>query len=129
MPRYVIDSYAWIEYFIGSEKGRTVKTIVESDTNEIFTPAIVVAEVVSITSREDRDVELIYNNMLLLSKISSFTPEFAKETGLLHAKMRKTIKDIGMADIAVLLTARNADAKIVTGDPHFKGMKNVLFIG
>jgi hypothetical protein len=33
----VIDSYAWIEHFIGSEKGREVKEIMEN-ADEVYTP-------------------------------------------------------------------------------------------
>ena len=34
--RYIIDSYAWIEYFMGTEAGRRVKSIVEGLEDVIF---------------------------------------------------------------------------------------------
>ena len=35
--KYVIDSYAWIEYFMGTEAGEKAKPIIES-TEEKITP-------------------------------------------------------------------------------------------
>ena len=130
MPRYVIDSYAWVEYFIASDKGERIKKIVESNNeiNETYTSVISVAEITSITKRENRDVEQAYNNIISLSKIYGINEEFAKEAGILHAEIRKEIKDFGMADAMVLLTSRKLNAKILTGDPHFKGFKEAMLI-
>lgn len=128
MLKYVLDSYAWIEYFIGSYKGEKVGNIVETEDNELFTPSIVVAEVASITSREKKDPEQAYKNILMLSKTYELNHELAKEAGILHAEMRKKMHDFGMADAVILLTARKLGAKIVTGDPHFKNLKEAIFI-
>lgn len=126
--RYVIDSYAWIEYFNSSEKGSRVKKIVESQDNENFTSIITIAEVSSISKREGRDTELAYKILTNLSKIYFMSLEFSKEAGILHAEIRKKIKDFGLADAIVLLTARKLGAKIVTGDPHFKNFKEAILI-
>ena len=53
---YIIDAHAWIEYFIGSDKGSKVKKILESEEDEILTSIITVAEVVSITKRENSSI-------------------------------------------------------------------------
>ena len=42
--------------------------------------------------------------------------------------MRKKFKDFGLIDSMILLTTRKLDAKILTGDPHFKGFKETIFI-
>ena len=47
MINYVIDAYAWIEYLIGSESGAKVHIILETESREIFTCAVTVAEVIS----------------------------------------------------------------------------------
>jgi predicted nucleic acid-binding protein len=46
----------------------------------------------------------------------------------MHAKMRQTKKDFGIADAFVLATASKLRAKIVTGDPHFKDLDNAVMI-
>ena len=126
--KYVIDAYAWIEYFIESDKGKKVKEIVELQGNEIFTSVITIAEVCSIGVREKRDVELGNKIILGLSSIHFINLELAREAGILHAGIRKKIKDFGLADTFVLLAARTLGAKIVTGDHHFKGMKEAVLI-
>lgn len=126
--KYVVDAHAWIEYFLGSNKGQEVKRIIESNETEIFTSIITIAEVVSVTKRENRDAEQKYIDIINLSKIHFINPELAKEAGILHAETRKKIKDFGLADAIVLLTARKLGAKIVTGDPHFKNFKEAILI-
>lgn len=126
--RYVIDAHAWIEYFIGSKRGGKVRKILESEENEIFTSIITVSEVTSVIKRENRDYEQKYIDIINLSKIYFMNLEFAKEAGILHAETRKKIKDFGLADSLVLLTARKLGAKILTGDPHFKGFKEAILI-
>ena len=126
--KFVFDTFAWIEYFNGSESGRKVNGIIESGENDIFSSIITVAEVSSILKRKEKDTELGYKNMINLSRIFFLNTELAKEAGILHEDIRKKIKDFGLADAFVLLTARKLGAKIVTGDPHFKGFKEAILI-
>jgi predicted nucleic acid-binding protein len=42
--------------------------------------------------------------------------------------MRKNSKDFGLADAYVLATARKLKAKILTGDEHFKPVKEAIMI-
>lgn len=43
--RYVIDSFAWLEYFMGTAAGRKVASVIGSETDEKITPSICLAEV------------------------------------------------------------------------------------
>jgi len=126
--KFVIDTFAWIEYFNGSESGKKVSQIIELEENEVFSSIITIAEVASILRRNEENVELGYKKMIDLSKLYFINSEFAKEAGILHAEIRKEIKDFGLADAFVLLTARKLEAKIVTGDPHFKKFKEAILI-
>ena len=126
--KFVLDTFAWIEYFNGSESGKKVSELIESEENDIFSSIITIAEVSSILKRKEENIELGYQTIINLSKIYFINPEFAKEAGILHAETRKKIKDFGMADSIVLLTARKLGAKILTGDPHFKGFKEAVLI-
>jgi predicted nucleic acid-binding protein len=128
MPRYVIDAYAWIEYLIGSEAGSEFNTILENDSNEIYTCAVTVAEVISKVSREGRDVKVAYDVLVNNSQVINVDEELSKETGLLHAEMRKTEKDFGLADAYVLATARKLKSKVLTGDNHFRSVKEAVLL-
>jgi len=48
--------------------------------------------------------------------------------GEINHKRKKIISDWGMADSIVLATARSVSAKVVTGDPHFEGLSDVVLI-
>ena len=128
MTRYVIDAYAWIEYLIGSDTGTKVYAILEKENIETYTCAVTVAEVVSKVAREGKDVKIAYDVLLSNSKVINADEELSKDAGLVHAEVRKTEKDFGLADAYVLATARKLKAKVLTGDPHFKNMKEAVLI-
>ena len=121
--KYVVDSYAWIEYFKESKEGIGFGKIIDDVENEIFSSIITIAEVCSVFKRENRNPDMAYTSILDLSEIYFLNPELSKEAGIVHAEIRKKIKDFGLADAFILLTARKLGAKILTGDPHFKGLK------
>ncbi|ODS38880.1 MAG: hypothetical protein A7316_06840 [Candidatus Altiarchaeales archaeon WOR_SM1_86-2] len=125
--KYVIDSYAWVEYLDGSKAGRKVKEILESES-EVYTSAISIAEIVSKAKRSGADVKVALNAMTILSRIVDIDFNMAKNAGKIHAEMRKKIKDFGLGDCFVLECAKRVNGKVVTGDEHFRGMKNVVFI-
>jgi len=126
--RYVIDAYAWIEYLIGSKSGERVKAVLEGEDNLIYTCAVTVAEVVSKTAREGRNFEAAYDILLSDSQVVNMDEEVSKEAGVLHSKMRKTQPDFGLADAYVLAVARRTKSRILTGDVHFKGVKEAILI-
>ena len=128
MTRYVIDAYAWIEYLIGSDTGAKVYAILEKENIETYTCAVTVAEVVSKVAREGKDIKVAYDVLLSNSKVINADEELSKDAGLVHAEVRKTEKDFGLADAYVLATARKLKSKILTGDPHFKNMKETILI-
>ena len=66
--------------------------------------------------------------MINNSKVVGLTPEIAMNAGLLHADMKKKIRNFGLADSIILATARKLRAKVVTGDSHFKGFKETVFL-
>jgi predicted nucleic acid-binding protein len=128
MKKFVIDAYAWVEYFNGSSLGEKVKGIVEDRDNNIFTNIITIAELSSYCKRKHFPFQEIKKTLLALSTIYQIDLSFAEEVGELHATLRKERKHIGMADLSVLLTARKLHAKVVTGDEDFRGLKEVLMI-
>ena len=126
--KYIVDAWAWIEYFRGSEPGAKLNEILENPATEVYTGAITVAEVISKTARDGKDVEAAYNMLLSNAQIIKIDEQISKKAGLLHHKMRQTRKDFGIADAYILATATKLKAKIITGDPHFKGLENAIMI-
>ena len=126
--RYVIDSYAWIEYFRGTSKGKKVKEILESQP--CFTPSIVIAELSNKYAKQnyvfwETDLQFIAEN----SSIIALDKEIANTAGKIKVAVRKKYKtDFGLADAIILSTARQINAKVVTGDTHFEELGNVEFL-
>ena len=128
MNRFVVDAWVWIEYLIGSEKGTKLEEILEDETTEVYTCAVTLAEVVSKVAREGKDAEVAYSLILSNSQLIDADEELSKNAGLLHAKMRKTEKDFGLADSYVLATATKTKSKILTGDLHFKNVSGAVLL-
>lgn len=127
MSKYVIDAYAWIEYLDGSEAGRKVNALLEK-TDETYTCAMTIAEVISKVARKGKNVQVAYDVLLSNSQIVNVDEKLSLQAGLLHFEMRKTLKDFGLADAYVLATARKLKSKVLTGDPHFESVKEAILI-
>jgi len=123
-----VDAWAWVEYLIGSERGTKVKEILDVTESEVYTCAITLGEVISKVARQKRDITAAYNLLLNNSRVVDVDEELSLQAGLLHCEMRKTVKDFGLSDACVLATARKLKSKILTGDPHFKNLKETVMI-
>ena len=127
--KYVIDSYAWLEYFMGTKAGEKIKEIIEN-SEEKLTPTICLAEVYSKTLKVD--------NPELAEKQKSFIKERSAlvhldeliviESAKQNFQQRKEIAGWGLADSIVYATALVKKAAVLTGDEHFKKLENVVFV-
>jgi predicted nucleic acid-binding protein len=127
--RYVIDSYAWIEYFMGTKTGETAKGIIECSEEKI-TPTICLAEVYGKTLKVENQ-ELAEKQRTFIKEKSALAPldeQIALETAKLNVRLKKEIDGWGLADSVVYATALVKKAEVMTGDEHFKKLKNVIFI-
>ena len=131
--RYIIDAYAWIEYFRASKAGEVARRYIES--GEAATPSIVVAEVGRKLLREveagnetpegrRRRLEFIRAS----TQIVELDFETAVEAGEIDVEMKRQRRGWGLADSIILSTARRVDGKVVTGDEHFRGLRETIFI-
>jgi len=125
--RYVIDSYAWIEYFRGTKAGEKAKRYIEG--GEAATPTIVAAELSRKLLKEveagretpqgrTRRLEFIRT----ATAIVDLTWEIAVLAGQIDTERKRRVKNWGMADSIILATARAGKAKVVTGDKHFRDL-------
>ena len=134
--KIVIDTYAWIEIFIGSKMGEKAKGILQK-SEEIYTPDIVIAEIARKYLREGVNEKVILERLTTIEETSEIIPidkNIALESAKCYielmekAKARK-IKAPSLFDAIVLATARTLNAKLITGDEHFEGIKEILWIG
>jgi predicted nucleic acid-binding protein len=132
----VIDAYAWIEFFIGSEKGCKVKQLLE-DADEIYTPGTVLAEIASKYIQEgasEPTVEARLQAVASASNIAYIDAKTALESAKCHSELMATAKRSKLStpslfDAIVLGTSRTLKSKIVTGDEHFKDLPETIWVG
>ena len=127
MMKILFDAYAWIEYLQGSIEGEKVHKILQG-SDECLTLTITLCEIISKVKRNKGNVEIAYEAIHSNSRIIDPSSNVSKEAGLIHAKMREKIKNFGLVDSLLLASAKQYGAKILTGDNHFKGFKEVIFL-
>ena len=133
--KIVIDSYAWVEHFLGSEKGSKVDEILEN-ADEVYTPDIVLAEVARKYIREGIAEKIVSARLEQIAGASDITHvdaklalESAKCQIELTDNARKTkLNTPSLFDAIVLATGRSLKAKILTGDQHFKVLQETVWI-
>ncbi len=125
---YIIDSYAWVEYFIGSKKGEILKKLLSDEENNFFTIECCLAELRGWSIRNNQNfrelLEIVRANSLIL-KISEADWISAGEEGYNQKRIQR---DFGLIDSTLLIKQKELHCKIITGDQHFKNMKNIVFI-
>ncbi len=134
--KIVVDTYAWIEIFIGSEKGNKARKIL-TETLEIYTPDIVLAEVARKYIREGTEQKVVLERLKTIIETSE-TTQINVETALESAKCyielseeakKARITTPSLFDAIVLATTRVLKAKVITGDEHFRNLPETIWIG
>ncbi len=118
----VFDSYAWVEYFAGTERGTKVKKIVDN-SEIIYTPAICLTEIKSKYLREDRDPSERLDFIESRSLILAIDKEVALKAGQMKVNHR-----LHTTDALIYSCALIKKCEVVTGDPHFKELVGVMMI-
>ena len=132
----VFDSYAWIEFFIGSSEGEKVKQLLIY-SKEPMTPSIVLAEIANKYFREGASKEDVRNRIRAIKELTKIIYLDVRIILLINKARRILIENTeklgikkkpGLADFIILASALANNAKIVTGDEHFRNLDNVIFI-
>jgi len=121
----LIDSWGWLEFFEGSSAGNKIKDYINSDQH-LFISVINLAEVYKrlLRIRNVKDADKSINLMLTRCFIIPVQPEIALNAAAINHKNK-----IGLGDSLILASARAHNLKLVTGDPHFKKIKDVIYLG
>ena len=133
--KIVIDSYAWIEHFIGDKKGLKVKEIME-DADEVYTPGTVLAEVARKYIREGIEEKAVDARLEQISEVSFVTridAKLAKEAAKCYMELAANARRFrrgtpSLFDAIVLATGRLTKSKIVSGDEHFRNLSETIWL-
>ncbi|MCI4366544.1 MAG: PIN domain-containing protein [Thermoplasmata archaeon] len=135
MSALTIDSYAWIEVIRGTPLGMRSKELIEGAENS-YTPAIVLAEVAHRCIRDGMEQGVVQQELRAMVEASMIVPidgplatAAAKATILLRDEARaRRIPMPGLSDGLVLATARKFGSGLLTGDAHFQGLPETLWL-
>ncbi len=122
----VFDTYAWIEYFNGTSKGKIVRKYLEN--NNIITPSIVLLELNYKADKEGWNFKKYYNFIKHKSEIIGMNENFIFSFGKFYNKTKSKIRKIGITDIIIIHTAILNNAKILTGDTHFSSISEAIML-
>jgi predicted nucleic acid-binding protein len=121
----LVDSWAWIEYFQGTVAGKKVREVIENPEQKIIVSTINIAEVYNAFLRDydESSAETARKTIRQRSYVIDVTEEIA----IASAKIKHELK-WGLGDSIIYATARREGALILTGDPHFKEIKEVIYL-
>jgi len=77
-------------------------------------------------TREERGRHLEF--IRASSQILYLTFDMAASAGEIDVDMKKKVRGWGLVDSIVLIFARSAGARVVTGDEHFREIKEAIMI-
>jgi len=122
----LIDSWAWVEFFAGSKIGEVVKTYVMDEDQEIIISSINLAEIYRLALDRFDEKTAEKRRRAMISRCYLIPVD--EEIAIKGAKFRHE-RDWGVGDALIYATAIREGAKVLTGDPHFKGLNDVIFLG
>ena len=134
--RIIVDSWAWVEILKLSVAGKEAKAQVEQ-ADVAFTPSLVLAELARKYHREGVGLSTLRRWLQGISEATEVYPidtELAVESARASAELsnkarREKLQKPGLGDALVLATARVAQAKVLTGDPHLRGLQETIWLG
>jgi len=123
----VFDTFAWLEEVGDGPHAETVERL--HYTKRVGTPLPVLAEISHVyAARAPEALERVLATIISTSTTMELTPAIAIAAGRTRAALARNRKGIGLVDCIILETARAHDARLVTGDPHLKGLEGVDFL-
>jgi predicted nucleic acid-binding protein len=126
--KYLLDTFAWIELFMGTAKGKRAAQIIRDNPAELLVSEVTFAELTGWALREGHDAGLLLLFVRKQAQVIEPYTNFWVEAAGHKARLRPARKHFGLADALLLAIQEHTDATIVTGDPHFKGLKNVMLL-
>lgn len=124
---YCLDTSAWLEFFNAGPHGPRIRDLLLR--HEVLTPAQVAAELIEAARRRKVNTKSFLEFLEARSTIVPFGAELARAAGKLNASYAGDESAWTMAESAVLATAREAHARLLTTDPIYDGLANVEVLG
>ena len=126
----LVDSWSWIEYLKGTLPGEKVREVIENSTERVIVSAVNIAEVYKAFLRDfpyPKNEHLAEDSRAAIVQ-RSFVYDVDEEIAVESARINHKMK-LGLGNSIIYATAKREAAKVLTGDPHFKGVKDTIYLG
>lgn len=126
---YIIDTYAWVEYFRGSRQGLILSKLFSNTKNKFITLECCLAELKGYCLKHSvnytRMQDIVKRNSIILPILTDLWIKAAE----IKFELRKGIQHFGLIDALLVAKQREIRCKIISGDPHFKTLKQIVYLG
>ena len=121
---YVIDTWTWVEYYAG--RISAVQEYIENDKFDLFTSVLTLTEMITFLHQ----MESAHTSQSVVHEIGirSLVVPVSRDIAVLAGGYKREGFRGGIADTIILATARIGNHTVVTGDLHFRGLPDVVFI-
>lgn len=123
VAKYLLDTWAWIEFYIGSEKGKKVYELLESG-EQCYTSIVTIAELSDNFKSGNLDSDNSWSEIRAFieskTEIIELDTDICSNAGKIKHEEREKFPDFGLMDAIILSSARKHELKIITGDKHLK---------
>lgn len=126
---FIIDTYTWVEYFIGSKQGAKLQELFDNLRNKFITMECSLSELRGYCLKNNFNFEQMYSVVEKNSLVLPVLREHWINAAKIKHEIRKKIERFGLIDSILVAKQKELDCKIVTGDHHFKNLKNIVFVG
>lgn len=126
---YIIDTYAWIEYFSNSKKGIVLKDLFESQKDKFVTMECCIAELKGYCLKNNLDFRKAYSVVRSNSVVLPVMFDQWVSAAEIKFELRKSIQHFGLIDAILVAKQKELKCRVVSGDPHFRSLSNVVYIG
>ena len=126
--RHIIDSYAWVEYFIGSDKGQKLHHLFQEKDNSFSTVECCLAEIHGWCLKNNQNFDKYYKIIVANSKMIPLNEKDWIDAAKEKLIQRKKYKNFGLIDAIILTKQKQLSCKVISGDSHFKELKDVVFM-
>jgi predicted nucleic acid-binding protein len=128
-----VDSYAWVELFLGSQEAQNVGRII-AEADEVRTPDIVLAEISRKYLREKAEKETVKSRLETITSASVLTPvgvEVAMKAGEASFELGERAAKQGrrapsLFDAILLGSPGVYDSTVLTPDEHFEALPETI---
>ncbi|WP_321504229.1 PIN domain-containing protein [uncultured Methanoregula sp.] len=123
---FVIDTWVWVEYYLGEDP--RVNEYIENESIDLFTSTITLTELIKFLHQKGESPENIRQVVFEIGVRSLVLP-VTEPVAILAGEFRSEGFKGGIVDTIILATARSGGHRVVTGDSHFKGLDDAVFLG